>query len=360
MKRAASPPRASTPRALYAAAPTFSRSPSAAPAAAVRRANAPRARQPPLLRLTASRPRARAAPTAPEPADRVDEIARPRCRAIDAERAVLSRADALVPFERGVGLRRTLREHSSHALRIRKPPPRRLPFFLCPVTPFASRTHMRTDESRPRRRSRRRRARGLAAAQFDAERAALSRADASCPSSAASVYAARRASTPRTLFALASRLHGACPSSCALWRPSRRAPTCEPTSRGRAADLAAVAHAASRPRRSVRHLRARRRHPPHARRALPAPATRLCGGCPRLRARDASRVSHSRASRRTAAAPLVLSPSRVRPPARADPLALRKPGIDSRRTPGERSSRPQVASVAAAIALAPVTPAAAP
>ena len=118
----------------------------------------------------------------------------------DAERAVLSRADALVPFERGVGLRRTPREHSAHALRARKSPPRRLPFFLCPVTPFAPRTHMRTDESRPRRRSRRRRARGLAPAPI-------------CPPSAspASASAARPASAP-------------CARNPPLWRLS--SPSC--------------------------------------------------------------------------------------------------------------------------------------
>ena len=165
MKRAASPPRASTPRALYAAAPTFSRSSSATPAAAVRRANAPRARQPPLLRLTASRPRARAAPTAPEPVERVDETRGLAAARVDAARAVRGRADVLALFERGAGCRRTPRERSSR----RQPPLLRL---------TASRPRARAAPTAPEPAERVDETRGLAAARVDAERAVRSRAHA--------------------------------------------------------------------------------------------------------------------------------------------------------------------------------------
>ena len=94
-------------------AATHSRSLSAASAAAARRASAPRVRQPPLLRLTASRPRARAAPTAPEPAGRVDETRGLAAARADAERAVRSHAHALALFERCVSDRRTPRKRSS-------------------------------------------------------------------------------------------------------------------------------------------------------------------------------------------------------------------------------------------------------
>ena len=112
-KRAASPPRASTPSALLTAAPTFSRPSSAASAAAARRSSAPRACQSPLLRPLAPRPRARATPLAPEPAARIDEARGPAAARVDTDRAVCSNADALAPSEHNAGRHRTPRERSS-------------------------------------------------------------------------------------------------------------------------------------------------------------------------------------------------------------------------------------------------------
>ena len=125
----------------------------------------------------------------------------------DAARAVLSRTGALALVELGVGCRRTLCE------RLERPSATPSDRLLIALEPARPRSITRARDRRPSRRNR------AASLPRNLTPSALSSAapTPSCPSSAASAYAARRASIPRTLFALASRLHdGACPSSCAL------------------------------------------------------------------------------------------------------------------------------------------------
>ena len=262
-KHAASPPRTSQSSALPSTAPTLSRFPNAASAAAARRASAPRARKPPLPRPMSPRPRTRvrASPCAPEPADRVDEARGLAAAHVDAERAVRHRAGSLALFERGVGCRRTPRERP----RARPPP---LPAATRHLEPEPAQLHPRPHPKTESKNLAASPPRTSESSALPSAASALSRV-----SNAASAASARRASAPRARPPPSQQRNATSHSilrhivRARARRPSRRSARPRCRARKRRARC-------SQPHRRVRARRARRRPPPHAAPVPLAPANR--------------------------------------------------------------------------------------
>ena len=233
-------PRTLRSSALSSAAPTLPLSSCAAPAAAARRASAPRACQSlPVAGYTSHSGTCitRDAPRASHPKASRQITASPSI----SRRRALGLPPALAPSPSASPASDAAARRANTSCD-RMPPPRR-PFSpSCPVAPSTPRVHERTGKSC-----------GLAAARADVERAVLSRPDAPTRSARGVGYRRtprERSSRPRA--APSGRPHLALePPPVTPLAPHAKE---QVMSRGRAADLVVIARSASRLRRRTRAL----------------------------------------------------------------------------------------------------------